>query len=52
MYRIVGIYLEGAKFGELLNFCGWRILLWRIGRHVPLSMCTVNENGKFNFGEP
>ena len=41
----------GPKFGELLYFCGWRIIIWQIGRHVSLSMHTVNENGRFNFGE-
>ena len=51
-YRIAGtVYLEGLKFGELLFFCGWRILIWLISRHVSLSMCTVDENGGFNFGE-
>ena len=50
MYRIAGIF-EGVKFGESFIFCDWQILIWQISRHVSLSMCTMDENGRFNFGE-
>ena len=35
----------------MAHFCNWQILIWRISRHVSLSMRTVYENGGFNFGE-
>ena len=52
-YCIVCIFggIKNSKFGELLIFCGWQILIWRIGRHMSLSMRTVNENGGLNFGK-
>ena len=43
--------LEGVKFGKLLNFDDWRILIWQISGHVPLSMCIMAQNGGFYFGE-
>ena len=42
MYRIAGIS-GGIKIWWIAIFCVWRILIWRIGRHVSLSMRTVNE---------
>ena len=48
---VSGYILERSKFSELLIFCCWQILIWRIGRHMSLSMCTLNENGGFNFGK-
>ena len=47
---MVGI-IGGIKIWQIANFFGWQILIWRIDRYVPLSMCTVNENGGFNFGK-
>ena len=37
--------LVGVKFGELLNFGDWQILIWRISSHVPLSMRIMAQNG-------
>ena len=49
-YRTAGIF-GGIKFGELLIFCGQQVLIWQIGRHMSLSMHTVNENGRLNLSK-
>ena len=47
-YRIAGNF----DFGKLeIFFCGWRTLIWRIGGHMSLSMCIVDEIVEFNFSE-
>lgn len=46
IYRIAGIF-GGIKICQIANF----LCLANIGRHVSLSMGTVNENGGLNFGK-
>ena len=41
--------MEGVKFGELLNFGDWKILIWQTCGHVPLSMHIMAQNGRFLF---